>query len=39
MLRARTTYPVTLNNLTIEEFRAHKQAAAQQANQPPKKQS
>lgn len=28
-----------LNNLTIEELRAHKQAAAQQANQPPKKQS
>ncbi|WP_246041251.1 ATP-binding protein [Streptomyces cadmiisoli] len=28
-----------LNNLTIEEFRARKQAAAQQANQPPKEQS
>ena len=28
-----------LNNLTIEEFRAHKQAAAQQANQPPKEQA
>ncbi|MBP5934243.1 hypothetical protein F3K39_42440 [Streptomyces sp. LBUM 1479] len=28
-----------LNNLTIEEFRAHKQAAAQQANQPPKERS
>jgi uncharacterized protein YPO0396 len=28
-----------LNNLTVEELRAHKQAAAQQAHQPPKEQS